>query len=100
MSMAPTSASMLGSKPFGSFGEKSKLIDAVVGACNEHLGIDPTLDTGGGTSDGRFIAPTGAEVVELGPLNDSIHKVDEWVQVTDLEPLTRTYLGVIERLLA
>jgi len=79
---------------------KRDLIDAVVGACNEHLGIDPTLDTGGGTSDGRFIAPTGAQVVELGPLNDSIHKVDEWVQVADLEPLTRTYLGILERLLA
>ena len=56
-------------------------------------------DTGGGTSDGRFIAPTGAEVVELGPLNDSIHKVDEWVNVADLAPLERAYAGVIERLL-
>lgn len=80
--------------------ERRTLIDAVVGACREHLDIDPKLDTGGGTSDGRFIAPTGAEVVELGPLNDSIHKVDEWVQVEDLEPLARTYLGVIERLLS
>lgn len=75
------------------------LIDAVVASCREHLGVDPALDTGGGTSDGRFIAPTGAEVVELGPLNDSIHKVDEWVTIDDLEPLARTYGGVIERLL-
>jgi succinyl-diaminopimelate desuccinylase len=75
------------------------LIDAVVASCREHLGTDPALDTGGGTSDGRFIAPTGAEVVELGPLNDSIHKVDEWVNIADLEPLARAYGGVIERLL-
>ena len=75
------------------------LIDAVVASCLEHLGVDPALDTGGGTSDGRFIAPTGAEVVELGPLNDSIHKVDEWVTIADLEPLAQVYGGVIERLL-
>ena len=79
--------------------QERTLIDAAVAACREHLGIDPRLDTGGGTSDGRFIAPTGAEVVELGPLNDSIHKVDEWVEVADLEPLERAYQGVIERLL-
>lgn len=76
------------------------LIDAVVESCREHLGVDPVLDTGGGTSDGRFIAPTGAEVVELGPINDSIHKVDEWVNIADLEPLARAYGGVIERLLS
>ncbi len=75
------------------------LIDAVVASCREHLGIDPQLDTGGGTSDGRFIAPTGAEVVELGPINDSIHKIDEWVTIADLEPLAQVYGGVIERLL-
>ena len=75
------------------------LIDAVVASCREHLGVDPLLDTGGGTSDGRFIAPTGAQVVELGPLNDSIHKVDEWVTIDDLEPLARAYGGVIGRLL-
>jgi len=76
------------------------LIDAVAQSCREHLGVDPVLDTGGGTSDGRFIAPTGAQVVELGPLNDSIHKVDEWVRVDDLEPLAASYEGVIARLLA
>jgi len=85
------------SQPF--LTEGRALIDAVVGACAEHLSITPVLDTGGGTSDGRFISPTGAEVVELGPLNDSIHKVNEWVQMADLEPLARAYRGVIERLL-
>jgi len=79
--------------------ERTALIDAVVASCREHLGIDPLQDTGGGTSDGRFIAPTGAEVVELGPLNDSIHKVDEWVNLADLAPLERAYAGVIGRLL-
>lgn len=79
--------------------ERAALIDAVVASCREHLGIDPVQDTGGGTSDGRFISPTGAEVVELGPLNDSIHKVDEWVNVADLAPLERTYAGVVAKLL-
>ena len=79
--------------------EKRALIEAVRAASREHLGIDPVEDTGGGTSDGRFISPAGAEVVELGPLNDSIHKVNEWVAIEDLEPLAQTYQGVIERLL-
>jgi len=48
-------------------------------------------DTGGGTSDGRFIAPTGAEVIELGPLNESIHKLNENVGLEDLEILTKIW---------
>ncbi|WP_156303032.1 M20/M25/M40 family metallo-hydrolase, partial [Methylogaea oryzae] len=56
-------------------------------------------DTGGGTSDGRFIAPTGAEVVELGPLNESIHKIDEHVPVEDLEKLAAVYQKVMQGLL-
>ena len=55
--------------------------------------------SGGGTSDGRFISPWGAEVVEIGPVNDSIHKVDEHVNVTDLPRLSAIYEGVIDRLL-
>jgi succinyl-diaminopimelate desuccinylase len=61
--------------------------------------VDPELSTGGGTSDGRFIAPTGAAVVELGPINASIHKIDEHVRVDDLEPLKDLYLGIMRRLL-
>jgi succinyl-diaminopimelate desuccinylase len=76
------------------------LIDAVVHSVREVLGVETVQDTGGGTSDGRFIAPTGAEVVELGPVNASIHKVDECVAVADLEPLQTTYRRIIERLLA
>ena len=60
------------------------------------IGIRPRLDTGGGTSDGRYIAPTGAQVVEFGPLNASIHKIDECVTVADLEPLARIYCGIMK----
>jgi succinyl-diaminopimelate desuccinylase len=63
-------------------------------------GYRPELSTSGGTSDGRFIAPTGAEVVELGPGNATIHKIDERVAVAQLEPLAGMYLGILVRLLA
>jgi succinyl-diaminopimelate desuccinylase len=62
-------------------------------------GIVPKLDTGGGTSDGRYIAPTGAQVVEFGPLNISIHKIDECVEVDELEKLVHVYLGIMKKLL-
>jgi succinyl-diaminopimelate desuccinylase len=76
------------------------LREAVVSACREVLGVEPTADTGGGTSDGRFIAPLGAEVVEVGPVNASIHKVDEHVAVADLEPLRRVHVAILRRLAA
>jgi succinyl-diaminopimelate desuccinylase len=63
------------------------------------LGLQPDENTGGGTSDGRFIAPLGAEVVELGPVNASIHQVDERIEVAELRALPGLYRGVIERLL-
>ncbi|MGH8371009.1 MAG: succinyl-diaminopimelate desuccinylase, partial [Gammaproteobacteria bacterium] len=72
--------------------QPGRLSDAVADAVRDATGITPQLDTGGGTSDGRFIAPTGAEVVEFGPLNASIHKIDECVSVDDLEKLTGIYL--------
>jgi succinyl-diaminopimelate desuccinylase len=75
------------------------LREAVVAACRELCGIDPEQSTGGGTSDGRFIAPMGAEVVELGPVNATIHKVDECVDVAELEKLPTVYRAVCERLL-
>ena len=59
----------------------------------------PVPSTAGGTSDGRFIAPLGAEVVELGPVNASIHKIDECVSIAELEQLPALYLDVAERLL-
>lgn len=60
----------------------------------------PELLTTGGTSDGRFIAQMGAQVVELGPVNATIHKVNECVSVADLEKLTDMYQKVLENLLA
>ncbi len=72
---------------------------AVVAAIDEHCGVVPEASTGGGTSDGRFIAPLGAEVVELGPVNASIHKIDESVALDALERLPSLYKSIAERLL-
>lgn len=77
-----------------------RLRAAVRGAVRDHCGIDPVFDMGGGTSDGRFIAPLGAEVIELGPVNASIHAVDEHVRVADLERLVDIYKQVMTTLLA
>ncbi len=76
------------------------LVDAARAAIRDELGLDTRLSTEGGTSDGRFIAPTGAEVVELGPRNATIHQIDECVAVADLAALARTYRRVLEYLLA
>ncbi|RUR53433.1 succinyl-diaminopimelate desuccinylase [Aeromonas veronii] len=76
------------------------LLDATVAAIEAVNGQRPALLTTGGTSDGRFIAPTGAEVIELGPVNATIHKVNECVKADDLDLLADMYQGVLERLLA
>ncbi|MFQ2026134.1 succinyl-diaminopimelate desuccinylase [Aeromonas veronii] len=76
------------------------LLDAAVAAIEAVNGQRPALLTTGGTSDGRFIAPTGAEVIELGPVNTTIHKVNECVKADDLDLLADMYQGVLERLLA
>ncbi|MFZ5620085.1 MAG: succinyl-diaminopimelate desuccinylase [Pseudomonadota bacterium] len=77
-----------------------ELVEAVRAAVRQVTGLETELSTGGGTSDGRFIAPTGAQVVELGPVNATIHKVDECVAVEELERLTQMYEGVLRHLLA
>lgn len=77
-----------------------QLIQAVQKASEKVVGYQPKLSTGGGTSDGRFIAPTGAQVIELGPINATIHKVDEQVSVSDLEKLTDIYYQTLVELLA
>jgi len=77
-----------------------ELSNAVVAAVRDVTGREPKLSTGGGTSDGRFIAPMGAQVVELGVVNRTIHKVNECVRVEDVDALHRTYVRVLERLLA
>jgi succinyl-diaminopimelate desuccinylase len=79
--------------------EPGVLVDAARAAIKTETGLETVLSTGGGTSDGRFIAPTGAQVVELGPVNATIHKVNERVLSADLEPLSRIYQGVLTRLL-
>ena len=76
-----------------------QLVDAVRTAIRAELGRETTLSTGGGTSDGRFIAPTGAQVVELGPLNATIHQVNECVAVADLGRLSRVYGRTLDILL-
>jgi succinyl-diaminopimelate desuccinylase len=75
------------------------LTDAVAGAVRDETGQDPELSTSGGTSDGRFIAPYGIDVVEFGPLNRTIHKVNEEVALDDLVALERIYFSLAERLL-
>jgi succinyl-diaminopimelate desuccinylase len=75
------------------------LRETVAAVCRDLCGVEPEQSTGGGTSDGRFIAPLGAEVVELGPVNATIHKVDECVDVAELDQLPALYRTVCERLL-
>lgn len=76
------------------------LTDAVATAIETERGYRPELSTSGGTSDGRFIAPTGTQVAELGPCNATIHKVNECVAVADLEPLQNIYRSIASQLLA
>ncbi|MBO2607908.1 succinyl-diaminopimelate desuccinylase [Shewanella algae] len=75
------------------------LLEATRQAIKEVTGSDTDPQTSGGTSDGRFIAPTGAQVIELGPVNATIHKVNECVKVTDLELLAQCYQRILEKLL-
>ena len=82
------------------FTPPGELSAAVVQAVREHTGRTPDLSTTGGTSDGRFIAPTGAQVVELGVINATIHKVNECVLVADIDTLAATYERVMELLLS
>lgn len=77
-----------------------RLREVVVAVCREVCGIEPEPSTGGGTSDGRFIALLGAEVVEIGPVNATIHKVDENVALEDLERMPAIHYAIAERLLA
>ncbi len=80
--------------------KRGRLVDAVAASIREVTGADPELSTGGGTSDGRFIAPTGSEVIEVGVVNATIHSVDECVAVADLASLVDIYAGALRRLLS
>ncbi|MCE0489232.1 succinyl-diaminopimelate desuccinylase [Pantoea sp. Mb-10] len=79
---------------------RGKLVDAVTNAVAHYNEIKPQLLTTGGTSDGRFIARMGAQVVELGPVNATIHKINECVKASDLQLLSRMYQRIMEQLIA
>lgn len=83
--------------PFGP--ADGRLLAAVTAAVRDRLGLAARPDTGGGTSDGRFFGPLGIETVELGPVNRTIHKVDESISLDDLEQLPGLYLDIIRRVL-
>lgn len=81
------------------FTPPGSLTDAAAAAIAETTGLSTELSTTGGTSDGRFIAAICPQVLELGPINATIHKINECIPVNDLEPLSRIYQGILERLL-
>ncbi len=87
----------LSGNPF--YCEPGELVEACAQAIEDTIQIRPELSTSGGTSDGRFIAPTGAQVAELGPVNASIHKADEHIGLDELEQLTTIYERVLQKLL-
>ncbi|WP_375057809.1 succinyl-diaminopimelate desuccinylase [Zobellella sp. DQSA1] len=89
---------LLNGKPF--LTDQGDLLAATVAAVEAVRHQPPALLTTGGTSDGRFIAQTGAQVIELGPVNATIHKLNECVKIADLEQLTDMYQGILEQLLA
>ena len=87
----------LSGKPF--LTGRGRLVDAVSRAVKAELGYAPELSTSGGTSDGRFIAEICPELVELGPVNASIHKLNEHIDLADLDALSRVYRGALAELL-
>jgi len=80
--------------------EEGELVAATQAAIKTIAGYDTELSTAGGTSDGRFIAPTGAQVIELGPLNKTIHQIDENVSVSDLDLLSDVYAQILKNLMS
>ena len=80
--------------------DAGKLVEAVSESIQQNCGYSTERSTAGGTSDGRFIAPTGAEVVELGPCNATIHQVDEKITVAELDKLSDVYQGVLQALVS
>ncbi len=88
---------VLGGEPF--LTPVGALSEALAGAIRAETGVATELSTSGGTSDGRFIAKVCPQVVEFGPLNASIHKIDEWVEVANLEPLKNIYRRTLEAML-
>jgi len=85
-----------GAKPF--LTKDGKLLTATESAILKVTGIKTNRSTAGGTSDGRFIAPTGAEVVEIGPISETAHQINEAVEISSLEPLTKIYQNILENI--
>ena len=85
---------MLIGEPF--LTRRGPLVDALAAAVHSIAGVQPALSTSGGTSDGRFLATIAREVVEFGPLNESIHKIDERTRIADLEPLSAIYERTVQ----
>ena len=90
-------AGELAGKPF--LTQKAELANAMSVSIKTVTGIEPELSTSGGTSDGRFIADICGQVVEFGPCNATIHKLNEHVDIADIEPLSRIYQKAMEQLL-
>ena len=78
--------------------EKKYFINQIVDSVKSVTGYEPIINNGGGTSDGRFLQVMGSEIVELGPLNETIHKTDENVSLEDLETLKVIYTNLLQRL--
>ena len=95
--LKPTINWRLNGEPFLTTG--GRLLDSAIDAIHTHTDKKPELSTSGGTSDGRFIAPYGVEVIELGPVNATIHQVNECVSMTDLDVLTHIYYTLCERIM-
>ena len=87
----------LSGKPF--LTPKGELVNAINNSINSVMNIEPQLSTSGGTSDGRFIADISPQVVEFGPVNATIHKINECVEVDDIEKLSEIYQVTLENLL-
>ena len=87
----------LSGEPF--FTPAADLANATRDAVREVTTIEPEFSTGGGTSDGRFIAPSGTHVVEFGPVNSTIHKVNEQIPINDIDTIRRVYFSILERML-
>ncbi len=77
---------------------KTYFVDLVIDSIKKVLGREPVINNGGGTSDGRFMAAMDAEIVELGPLNETIHKIDENVSIKDLKDLSKIYLEILKKI--
>ena len=77
---------------------KDYFINKIVSAIKDVTGREPVINNGGGTSDGRFMTTMDAEIVELGPLNESIHKIDENVSLNDLKTLRDIYINLLRNI--